>query len=106
MKLIANGLNGEFFRSCLPPPGKEIDGVVAAIAYGDDKTTLLEHCIKNHHRLDIWMRYDHTVPVSPAFLSKLLANVKNNIFVNLYRIACTAKLFGGRDMALILVQLI
>jgi hypothetical protein len=39
MKLIANGLNGEFFRSCLPPPGKEIDGVVAAIAYGDDKTT-------------------------------------------------------------------
>lgn len=83
MKLIANGLNGEFFRSCLPPPGKEIDGVVAAIAYGDDKTTLLEHCIKNHHRLDIWMRYDHTVPVSPAFLSKLLANVKNNIFCKL-----------------------
>lgn len=83
MKLIANGLNREFFRSCLPPPGKEIDGVVAAIAYGDDKTTLLEHCIKNHHRLDIWMRYDHTVPVSPAFLSKLLVNVKNNIFCKL-----------------------
>ncbi|MDR9986868.1 phospholipase D-like domain-containing protein [Enterobacter hormaechei] len=83
MKLIANGLNREFFRSCLPPPGKEIDGVVAAIAYGDDKTTLLDHCIKNHHRLDIWMRYDHTVPVSPAFLSKLLVNVKNNIFCKL-----------------------
>lgn len=83
MKIIANGLNREFFRSCLPPPGKEIDGVVAAIAYGDDKTMLLEHCIKNHHRLDIWMRYDHTVPVSPAFLSKLLANVKNNIFCKL-----------------------
>lgn len=29
------------------------------------------------------MRYDHTVPVSPAFLSKLLANVKNNIFCKL-----------------------
>lgn len=83
MKLIANGLNREFFRTCLPPPGKEIDGVVAAIAYGDDKTTLLDHCIKNHHRLDIWMRYDHTVPVSPTFLSKLLVNVKNNIFCKL-----------------------
>ena len=80
MKLIANGLNKQFFSSFLPPPDTEIDGVVAAIAYGDDKTSLLDHCIKNHHRLDIWMRYDHTVPVSPAFLSKLLANVKNNIF--------------------------
>ena len=77
MKLIANGLNKQFFSSFLPPPDTEIDGVVAAIAYGDDKTSLLDHCIKNHHRLDIWMRYDHTVPVSPAFLSKLLANVKN-----------------------------
>lgn len=83
MKLIANGLNKQFFSSFLPPPDTEIDGVVAAIAYGDNKTSLLDHCIKNHHRLDIWMRYDHTVPVSPAFLSKLLANVKNNIFCKL-----------------------
>ena len=83
MKLIANGLNKQFFSSFLPPPDTEIDGVVAAIAYGDDKTSLLDHCIKNLHRLDIWMRYDHTVPVSPAFLSKLLANVKNNIFCKL-----------------------
>lgn len=104
MKLIANGLNREFFRSCLPPPGKEIDGVVAAIAYGDDKTMLLEYCIKNHHQLDIWMRYDHTVPVSPAFYQNFSLTLKIIFFVNLYQIACTAKLFGGRDMALILVQ--
>ena len=37
MKLIANGLNKQFFSSFLPPPDTEIDGVVAAIAYGDDK---------------------------------------------------------------------
>lgn len=83
MKLIANGLNKQFFISFLPPSGCEIDGVVAAIAYGDDKTTLLDHCLKNHHRLDIWMRYDHTVPVSPSLLEKLLANTKNNVFCKL-----------------------
>ncbi|HCD3054373.1 TPA: phosphatidylserine/phosphatidylglycerophosphate/cardiolipin synthase family protein, partial [Klebsiella pneumoniae] len=83
MKLIANGLNKQFFSSFLPPPDCEIDGVVAAIAYGDDKTALLDHCLKNHHRLDIWMRYDHTVPVSPSLLAKFLANTKNNIFCKL-----------------------
>ncbi|EHK8974630.1 phosphatidylserine/phosphatidylglycerophosphate/cardiolipin synthase family protein, partial [Vibrio vulnificus] len=83
MKLIANGLNKNFFRTMLPPTGTEVDGVVAAIAYGDDRTELLQHCIDNRYRLDIWMRYDHTVPVSPAFLSKLLANTKNNIFCKL-----------------------
>lgn len=83
MKLIANGLNKQFFSSFLPPSDCEIDGVVAAIAYADDKTTLLDHCLKNHHRLDIWMRYDHTVPVAPSFLSKLLINTKNNIFCKL-----------------------
>lgn len=83
MKLIANGLNKQFFSSFLPPSDCEIDGVVAAIAYGDDKTTLLDHCLKNHHRLDIWMRYDHTVPVSPSLLTKFLTNTKNNIFCKL-----------------------
>ncbi|HCD4852076.1 TPA: phosphatidylserine/phosphatidylglycerophosphate/cardiolipin synthase family protein, partial [Klebsiella pneumoniae] len=29
------------------------------------------------------MRYDHTVPVAPSFLSKLLINTKNNIFCKL-----------------------
>lgn len=83
MKLVANGLNKQFFRSLLPPSGTELDGVVAAIAYGDDRTELLQHCINNKYRLDIWMRYDHTVPVSPGFLSKLLSSAKNNVFCKL-----------------------
>lgn len=29
------------------------------------------------------MRYDHTVPVSPSLLEKLLANTKNNVFCKL-----------------------
>lgn len=83
MKLVANSLNREYFRSLLPPTGTEVDGVVAAIAYGDDRTQLLQHCLNSKYRLDIWMRYDQTVPVAPSFLSKLLANAKNNIFCKL-----------------------
>lgn len=80
MKLIANGLNKQYFESLLPPTGSEVDGVLAAIAYGDDRTKLLEHCLSNKYRLDIWMRYDHTVPVSPSLLTKFLNNINNNIF--------------------------
>jgi len=83
MKLIANGLNNEYFTNILPPNGSEIDEVVAAIAYGDDKTTLLDHCLKNKYSLKIWMRYDHTVPVAPSFLKKLLNSMKNGVFCHL-----------------------
>ncbi|WP_272691238.1 phospholipase D family protein [Providencia sp. PROV132] len=92
MKLVANGLNKQFFKSLLPPSGTELDGVVAAIAYGDDRTELLQHCIDNKYRLDIWMRYDHTVPVAPSFLTKLLRNTKNNIFCKLVPDALHSKI--------------
>ena len=63
MKLVANGLNKQFLASFMPNPQDEVDGVLAAIAYGDDTDTLLKNCLENKYRLDIWMRYDHTVPV-------------------------------------------
>lgn len=83
MKLIANGLNKQFLASFMPKPDDEVDGVLAAIAYGDDTDTLLKNCLENKFRLDIWMRYDHTVPVQPRLLTKLLQNLKNNIFCQL-----------------------
>jgi hypothetical protein len=83
MKLIASGINKQFLSSYLPKFGDEVDGVLAAIAYGDDTDTLLKNCIDNKFRLDIWMRYDHTVPVKPSLLSQLLKNMKNNIFCQL-----------------------
>jgi hypothetical protein len=84
MQFIANGLNGNYLRSILPPSGVEIDGVMAAIAYGsnfnDQKNDFIGHCLANRYRLDIWMRYDHTVPVATTLLKRLLKHHKDNIF--------------------------
>lgn len=83
MKLIANGVNNQYFESVLPQKGIEVDGVFAAIAYGKDDTKFIQNCLDNHFRLDLWMRYDHTVPVAPMLLIKLLKNANNNIFCKL-----------------------
>lgn len=81
MRFIANGINGKYLRDILPPPSAEVDCVMAAIAYGsNDEGHFLENCINNKYRLDIWMRYDHTVPVAIPLLRKLLSLTKKNIF--------------------------
>ncbi len=89
MQFIANGLNGNYLRNILPPSDVEIDGVMAAIAYGsnfnDQKADFIGHCLANRYRLDIWMRYDHTVPVAVTLLKRLLKHHKDNIFCNLVR---------------------
>ncbi|ENJ5959805.1 hypothetical protein P3602_19050 [Vibrio parahaemolyticus] len=43
MELIANGINKRYLFSYLPNIENEVDGVLAAIAYGDDTDTLLEN---------------------------------------------------------------
>tara|TARA_R110002049_G_C9120257_1_gene558312 strand:+ start:674 stop:1933 length:1260 start_codon:yes stop_codon:yes gene_type:complete len=83
MQIFANKLNGQFLPNVLPGEQIEIDFVRAAIAYGNDATTLIENCLANRRRLDIWMRYDHAVPVAPALLRKLLASASSNIFCTL-----------------------
>lgn len=79
MKVFANVVNGQFLRNVLPTNDVEIDEVRAAIAYGSDAETLVKNCLENHHKLDIWMRYDHTVPVTPNLLRKLISETANNI---------------------------
>ena len=67
----------------MPQKGVEVDGVIAAIAYGKDDTKFIQNCLDNHLRLDLWMRYDHTVPVAPKLLINLLKNANNNLFCKL-----------------------
>ena len=87
MKLIANGLNGEFLANCLPSAEQEVGEVLAAIAYGshsnNDKDDFIANCVRNGSRLDIWMRYDHTVPVSTPMLRRILGYHNDNIFCRL-----------------------
>lgn len=83
MKFYANKLNGNFLRNILPDESVQVDWVRAAIAYGSDGTTLVENCIEHGRRLDIWMRYDHTVPVDPRLLRLLLRSSGKNIFCTL-----------------------
>lgn len=83
MEFFANKFNGKFLRNVLPGETVDVDFVRAAIAYGSDASTLIENCLRNRRRLDIWMRYDHTVPVAPHLLRKLLAGASSNIFCSL-----------------------
>lgn len=87
MKLITNKLNNSYLRDILPNKNDDIDGVLAAIAYGssgaNENEDLIGNCLSNKCRLDIWMRYDHTVPVSVRMLERLLKNHRNNIYCKL-----------------------
>src|SRR5690554_3776565 len=86
MKLVANRVNQTHLRDILPAISEcaQIDGVLAAVAYGssasDETQDLVGHSLANGLRLDLWMRYDETVPVAIPFLRRLLSNLKNNIF--------------------------
>lgn len=85
MEFVANGINGVYLRDILPKVSNdaEVNGVLAAIAYGssfDGSDELLKHCVENKFRLDIWMRYDHTVPVKIPLLKRLLKHQKDNVF--------------------------
>lgn len=84
MEFIANKLNGNFLRNILPNSSDEITEAMAAIAYGSNfQEDLISNCVKNKYRLDIWMRYDHTVPVEPSLLKRILSHHKDNIFCSL-----------------------
>ena len=85
MKLVANRINGIHLREMLPALTEEVqvDAVLAAVAYGssasDITQDLVGHCVANKLRLDLWMRYDHTVPVSVELLRRLLKHQKDNV---------------------------
>ncbi|MCC2971179.1 phospholipase D family protein [Massilia sp. IC2-476] len=84
MKFVANVLNGCHLGDVLPGPEDDVDGVLAAIAYGSNSTNekddFIGNCIKHRLRLDLWMRYDHTVPVAVPLLERLLRHERDNIF--------------------------
>ncbi len=97
MKFFANKVNGNFLRSVLPGEEVDVDWVRAAIAYGDDQKTLIDNCVENKKRLDIWVRYDHTVPVKPSLLKFLLKNSHKNLFCYLVPDVLHSKLIWWKN---------
>lgn len=97
MEFFANKVNGNYLRNVLPGASESIDWVRAAVAYGSDQNTLLKDCLENKRRLDIWMRYDHTVPVKPDLLRALLDNTRNNIFCYLVPDVLHSKLIWWKN---------
>lgn len=96
MRFFGNGTNGAYLRDVLPSTANQVEWVKAAIAYGSDEKTLIQNCLQLGARLDIWMRYDHTVPVSPALLRHLLHCERSNIFCRLVPDVLHAKVIWWR----------
>ncbi|MDI3323396.1 phospholipase D-like domain-containing protein [Pontibacterium granulatum] len=86
MKFVANRINQVHLRDLLPTLSEQVqvDSILAAIAYGrsaaDETKDLVGHAVANKLRLDLWMRYDHTVPVALPLLARLLRHLPDNIF--------------------------
>ncbi|WP_415905571.1 phospholipase D-like domain-containing protein [Neptuniibacter sp. QD48_55] len=86
MDLVANSANGVYLRDIIDriDESNNVEKVLAAVAYGKSFNTkqfeLLNHCLKHNYRLDLWMRYDETVPVSIPLLIRLLESQKSNVF--------------------------
>jgi hypothetical protein len=86
LKLVANSINGILFSSVFPTGDSlgDVDEVLASVAYGSTISNpnggLITHCIDNKFKLEIWMRYDETVPISIPLLELLLRSQSNNVF--------------------------
>ncbi|WMW80121.1 phospholipase D-like domain-containing protein [Undibacterium cyanobacteriorum] len=87
MKFVANVINNTHLAYLLPSKDDEVDCVLASIAYGanftNERDDFIGNCVQNRYRLDIWMRYDHTVPVAIPLLRRLLKHHKDNVFCKL-----------------------
>ncbi len=86
MKIILNGINGEYLRYFTDNFVHQTEFVEAAVAYATDESLLFNWCWDNHIPVRYWGRYDDSVPValrilksfldrkSPNFLCKLLTH--------------------------------
>lgn len=74
MKLILNGLNGNYLRDLLEAAKDETDRVDAAVAYATESDLLFNWCWDNAIHLRYWGRFDDQIPVSipvlEAFFSR------------------------------------
>ncbi|TWB77564.1 phospholipase D-like protein [Nitrospirillum amazonense] len=72
MKLILNGINGEYLRQITDNYVVDTRSVDVAVAYVTDETLLFDWCWKYQIPLRFWGRYDASVPVALRVLKGFL----------------------------------
>jgi hypothetical protein len=86
MKFVANRINQTHLRDILPVVSEKVplDNVLVVIAYGssasDESQGLIDHVVEKKLRLDLWVRYDHSITV--PLLKWLLKHLSDNVFTN------------------------
>ncbi len=72
MKLLANGLNGNYLHEILLNAPKTIEWVKVAVAYATGAPEVLNFCTSHSIPLQFWGRMDESIPVSSNLLERFL----------------------------------
>lgn len=85
MRLILNGINGDYLRNITEVAAPETDRVDAAVAYATDAALLFDWCWENKIVLRYWGRFDETIPVGVPILKSFLDRRSPNFTCKLVR---------------------
>jgi hypothetical protein len=85
MRLILNGINGEYLRDIIESAAPDTESVDAAVAYATDSSLLFDWCWKKNIPLRFWGRFDDGVPVSVPILKSFLDRRSPNFACYLIR---------------------
>jgi hypothetical protein len=72
MRLILNGINGQYPEEINLNAVVQTEYVEAAVAYATDERLLFEWCWDNQIPLRFWGRFDDSIPVNPRILRSFL----------------------------------
>jgi hypothetical protein len=73
MRLILNGINGQYLRYITDNCAGQTEFVEAAVAYASDDRILFNWCWENNIPLRYWGRIDEKIPVNVQLLRQFLA---------------------------------
>jgi hypothetical protein len=83
MQLISGFSNPPRLRSLNEEAMSQCDSVEAAVAYVTDERTLIQSCIKHEIKLQLWARYDYSMPVTEAVLKLFLRQASPNYTIRI-----------------------
>jgi hypothetical protein len=85
MRLILNGVNGDYLRNVIEQASDETESVDAAVAYASDASLLFDWCWKHQILLRYWGRFDGSIPITVSILRTFLNRRSANFTCKLIR---------------------